>query len=97
GELQEHALAFRLLEAVAVFLEEAVRPALAADADEQRLAIAEALALELLGARREQAVGGAFEKEKRRLPLDVRIGGDQLTVACFQRAEVFLLLAGELL
>ena len=75
GELEEDALAFRLLEALAVRLEEAVRSALAADADEQRLAVAAAL-LELLGARREQAVGGALEEEERRLRLERRIGGD---------------------
>ena len=39
GELEEDALALGLLEALAVFLEELVRAALAADADEQRAAI----------------------------------------------------------
>src|SRR5437016_14660151 len=38
-ELEEDLLALRVLEALAVFLEEPVRVALAADADEQRLLI----------------------------------------------------------
>ena len=43
GELEEDALAFRFLEPLAVPLEELVRAALAADADEQGLAIGAAL------------------------------------------------------
>ena len=42
GELEEDALAFGVLEALAVPLEELVRPALALDADEQRLLIVDA-------------------------------------------------------
>ena len=44
GELQEDALAFGVLEALAVSLEEAVRAALAADADHQRLPVVDAVA-----------------------------------------------------
>ena len=39
GEFQENALALGILEALAVSLEEAMRPALAADADAVRLVI----------------------------------------------------------
>src|ERR1700741_670425 len=65
GELQEDLLAFRVLEALAVFLEEAVRVALAADADEQRLLIVDA-AQQAIRALGEQTVGGALEEEERR-------------------------------
>ena len=43
-KFHEDLLSFRILEALAVFLEEAVRSALAFDADEQRLLIVDALA-----------------------------------------------------
>src|ERR1051325_6043098 len=65
GELQEDLLAFRVLETFAVLLEEAVRVALAADADEQRLLIVDA-AQQAVGAFGEQPVGGALEEEERR-------------------------------
>src|SRR5690606_25112909 len=66
GELEKDALAFRFLEPLAVASEEAMRRALAADADHQRLLVVDALR-ELLGARGEQAVGRAFEEEERRI------------------------------
>ena len=55
GELEEDLLAFGVLEALAVLLEEAMRAALAADADHQRLLIVDA-AQQPLGAFGEQAV-----------------------------------------
>ena len=94
GELEEDALAFGLLEALAVALEEVVRPALAADADEQRLPVVDAL-LQLLGAGREQAVGRALEEEERRLRLEAGMLRQQLAVARLELAEVLLLLVGE--
>ena len=44
GELEEDPLAFGVLEALAVALEEPVRAALAADADQQRLQVVDAAA-----------------------------------------------------
>ena len=49
-----------------VLLEEPVRPALAADADPERLLVVDALA-QPLGALGEEAVGRPFEEEERRL------------------------------
>ena len=72
GELEEDLLALRVLEALAVALEEPVRAALAPDADHQRLQIVDALG-QLLGAGGEQAVGGALEEQERRPRLELRI------------------------
>src|SRR5262245_58624370 len=66
GELEEDLLAFRILEAFAVALEELVRAAFAADADEQRLLIVDAALAQLLGAFGEQPARRALEEEKRR-------------------------------
>ena len=55
GELEKDLLAFGILEALAVLLEELVRVALAPDADEQRLQVVDAGA-QLLGALGENAV-----------------------------------------
>ena len=96
GELEEDPLAFGILEPLAVSLEELVRPALAADADHQRLPVVDALG-ELLGAGGEQAVGRALEEEERRPRFELRILLQQLAVARFERAEVLLLFLGELL
>ena len=96
GELEKDLLAFRVLEALAVALEEAVRAALAPDADHQRLPIVDALG-QLLGAGGEQAVGGAFEKQERRPRLELRILLQQLLVARLQRAQMLLLFLGQLL
>ena len=87
GKFQEDALAFRLLEAIAVAFEEAMRRALAANADEKRVAIAGALLRQLVRAGGEQAVDGAFEEQKRRLRLERRIGGDELTISRFELAR----------
>ena len=72
GELEEDLLAFGVLEALAVALEELVRAALALDADEQRLLIVDALA-QLLGAFGEQAAGRALEEQERRPRFELRI------------------------
>ena len=77
GELEEDLLAFGVLEPLAVFLEEPVRAALAADADQQRLLIVDA-ARQPLGAFGEQAVGGALEEQERRPRLELRIALQQL-------------------
>ena len=96
GELEEDLLALGVLELLAVALEEAVRAALALDADHQRLAIVDAVG-QLLGAGREQAVGRPLEKQERRPRLELRILLQQLAVARLERAEVLLLLLGQLL
>ena len=96
GELHEDLLAFGVLEPLAVLLEEAVRAALAADADQQRLLVVDALG-EPVGALGEQPVGGALEKQERRTRLQLRIGRQQLRVARLERAEMLLFLFGELL
>ena len=95
-ELQEDLLALRVLEALAVLLEEAVRVALAADADEQRLLIVDA-AQQPVGAFREQTIGGALEEEERRPRLELRLAREQLAVPSFQLAEMLLLLRREIL
>src|SRR5438132_12552837 len=96
GELQEHALAFRFLEALAVAFEELVRSALALDADEQRLLVVDALA-QFLGAFGEEPAGGALEKQKRRPRLELGVAGDQVAIPFFERTQVFLFFARELL
>ena len=96
GELEEDLLALGVLEPLAVLLEEAVRAALAADADHQRLLIVDA-AHQPLGAFGEQAVGGALEEQERRPRLELRIALQQLAVARLELAEVLLLLQREIL
>ncbi len=91
GELQEDALPFRVLEPLAVPLEELVRPALAFDADEERLEIVDATP-ELLGAFGEQPARRALEEEKRRPRLELRIFGQKLAISGFERAQVFAFL-----
>src|SRR5215813_1705900 len=95
GELEEDLLAFRVLEALAVALEELVRAALAADPDEQRLLVVHAALAQLFGALREQTAGRALEEEERRPRLEQRILRDQLLVALLQRAQVLFLLFGQ--
>src|SRR6185295_8555988 len=85
GELEEHLLAFGILEPLAVALEELVRAALALDADEQRLLIVDPLA-QLLGALRKEAAGRALEKQERRPGFELRIAGGELAIALLQRA-----------
>src|SRR5262249_19480638 len=94
-ELEEHALALRLLEALAVPLEEAMRRALTADADEQGLLVG-AFPCQLFGARGKETVRRALEKQKRRLRLERRIAGDELAIARLQGAEMLVLLGGQL-
>src|ERR671910_2793867 len=90
GKLHEYLFAFGVFEPLAVLFEEAMRPALALDADEQRLLIVDALA-QTIGAFCEKAICGAFEEEKRRPRLELRIHFHQLRVSVLERAEVFLL------
>src|SRR6266487_172476 len=89
-ELEKHLLPLRVLETLAVALEELVRAALTADADEQRLLIVDALA-QLFGA------CGAFEKEERRARFELRVAGREVRVPLLERAEMFALFRGELL
>ena len=96
GELEEDALAFRVLEPLAVALEEAMRAALAADADAIGLEIVDAVAAQLLGAGREQAVGRALEEQERRPRLELRILLEQLLVAVLERLQVMHFFGGEL-
>ena len=96
GELEKDLLALGVLELLAVSLEEAVRAALALDADHQRLAVVDAVG-QPLGSGGEQPVGRALEEEERRLRLELRVLLQQLAVARLERAEVLLLLVGELL
>src|SRR5690242_4591107 len=94
GEFEKDLFALGVFEALAVLLEELVGIALAADANEQRLQIIHAGA-QFFGSFREDAVGGAFEKQKGRTRLEQRILGDELAISAFERAEMFLLLGGE--
>src|SRR5258705_2484691 len=96
GELEEDLLALRVIEALAVLLEEAVRVALAADADEQGLLIVDA-AQEPVGPFGEQAVRRALEEEERRPRFELRVALEQLAVTPFELAEVLLLLPREIL
>src|SRR5688500_3684875 len=94
GKLEEHQLAFRILEPLAVALEEAVRAALAADADAIRLEIVHAIAAQLFSAGREQAVGRALEKQEGRPRLELRILLQQFLVAILEGLEVMHFLSG---
>ena len=96
GELHEDLLAFRVFEALAVFLEEAMRAPLAANANQQRLLIVHAL-VEPVCAFGEQPVCGALEEEERGPGLELGVRLQQLRIARFERAEVFLLFFGQLL
>src|SRR5207344_1104038 len=72
GKLEEDLLALRILEALAVLLEEPVGVALATDADEQRLLIVDA-AQQTIRAFGEQAVRGALEEKEGRPRFKLRI------------------------
>jgi len=94
GELEKHAFSLRLLEALAVSFEKLVGSALAANSNQERLLVVDALA-ELLGSGRKKPVGGALEKEECRPRLELRILGDEISIPILERAEVFLFFAGE--
>src|SRR4051812_44295409 len=96
GELEKDLFAFRVLEPFAVAFEELVRPAFAADADQQRLLVIDALA-QLLGAFREQPARRAFEEQERRSGFELRILRAQFLVTLLQRRQMFLLFFAELL
>ena len=62
GKFQENLFPFRVLEPLAIALEEFMRAPFAPDPDEQGPRIVDAAAAQLLGAGVEQAAGGAFEE-----------------------------------
>ena len=96
GKLQKDLFALGVLESFAVLLEEAMRAALASDADHERLLIVDTTR-EPLGAFRKEAVGGALEEEERRSRLELWIALQQLRISCFEFDEVLLLLEREVL
>src|SRR5687767_372563 len=96
GKLEEDLLAFGVLEFLAVLLEEAVRTALATNADHQRLLIVDT-AGEPLGAVGEEAFRGVLEEEERRARLEVRVTQQQLAVARLELAQMLLFLLREVL
>jgi hypothetical protein len=79
-ELEEDLLAFGVLEPLAVFLEEAMRVAFAADADEQRLLVVDALQ-QAIGAFGKQPVRGALEEQERGTRFELWIARQQIAVA----------------
>src|SRR6478609_8490876 len=87
-ELEENALALRILEALAVALEETMRAALAADADAIRLEIVHTVAAQLLGAGREQSIRRPLEEQERRARFEPRVLFQQLLVAIFELLQV---------
>jgi hypothetical protein len=96
GKLEKDLLAFRILEPLAVLLEESVRTALAADAYHQRLLVVHA-SKEALGALGEEPVRGTLEKQECRPRLQLRIALKQRTIARLQLTEMFLFLLSEIL
>ena len=96
-ELEEDLLALGVFKPLAVALEEAMRPALAADADQKRLLVVHAGGEQLLGPIGEQTVGRAFEEEERRPRLELRITREQLTVPIFELAQVSVFVLSKLL
>src|SRR5262249_19616186 len=95
GEFEEHLLAFRFLEPLAVALEELVGAALAADADEQRLLIVDAARPQLLGALGEETARGSLEEQKRRVRLERGTAGRERRVPRLERRQVLALFARE--
>ena len=95
-ELHEDAFALRVLEVLAVALEEPVGSALAPDADHQRLAVVDDLP-QPLGALGEQPVGRPLEVQEGGIGLDVRILGPHLLVARLERRQMLLFLGREAL
>src|SRR5262245_31950685 len=96
GELEENLLAFRVLEFLAVLLEEAMRAALTADADHERLLIVHA-ASKPLGAFGEETICRPLEEEERRARLELRITLQQLRVSRLELAEMLFLFEREIL
>src|SRR5262245_15835048 len=95
-EFQEDLLALRVLEALAVLLEEPVRVPLAADADQEGLLIVDA-AQQTIRPFGEQSVCRTLEEEKRRARLELGVTGQQLAIPCFELAEVLLFFRREIL
>src|SRR3954471_463046 len=94
GEFEEDLLAFGILEALAVFLEKAVRSALAPDSDHQRLLILDAVR-PTLGALGEQAVRRPLEEQEGRAGLEMRVAPQQLGVPILECGQMFLFLGGK--
>jgi hypothetical protein len=94
-EFEKDLLAFRVLELVAVSLEEAIGPALALDPDHERLTIVHAVR-QSIGCRGKEPVSGSLEEEKRGPRFELRILLQQLPVSLLQRGEMVLLLRREL-
>src|SRR5262249_8471529 len=93
-KLEKDLLALGIFEALAVLLEEAMRAALAADANHERLLIVDAFH-QPLGALGKEAVGGALEEQERGARLELGIASQQLVVALLELAEMLLLLESE--
>ena len=96
GELQEDPLPLGVFEPLAVPLEETVRPALAANADQERLPIVHPLR-QLVGAGGEQAVRRPLEEQEGGPGLELRVFGEELLVSSFELAEMLLLFPGQTL
>ena len=73
-----------------------MRAALAANTDHQGLLIVDA-AHQAIGAFGEQSIRGAFEEQERRPRFELRIATQQLGIARFELAEMFLLLQRKVL
>jgi hypothetical protein len=95
GEFQENLLAFRVLEAFAVALEEAVRATFAADPDLVRFAIVHTRHQQFVGASRKQPIGRSLEEEEGRPRFELRILIEQLLVPLFESAEMVLFFFSE--
>src|SRR5688572_22200837 len=87
GELEEDLLAFRVLEALAVLLEESVRAALTANADHQRLLVVDT-AQEALRALGKEPVCRALEEQKCRPRFELGIALEEIAIPCLEPAEV---------
>src|SRR2546425_1520092 len=96
GELEEDLLAVGVLEAFAVLLEEAMRAALAADANHERLLVVDA-AREGLRAFGEQPVRRALEEEERRPRFELGIAREQFLVSAPELAQMMALFLGKAL
>src|SRR5262245_51652200 len=96
GELEKDLFAFRVLETLAVLLEEPMRPTLAADPDHQRLLIVDT-AHQPFSALGEEAIGRALEEQEGRARLQLWIATQQLAVTRLELAEVLLFFEREIL
>src|SRR5437867_2961806 len=86
-ELEEDLLAVRVLEPLAVLLEELVRTALALDANQQRLFVVDALT-QLLGGRGEQSARRALEDQEHRARFELGILDLEFPVSLLELGQV---------